>query len=51
MTSLLNKKWVLGNFMGQSMCSNFGTKLWTTAPNVNFGTKFDWNVNFDTMKK
>ena len=28
---------------GQSMfgTSNFGTKLWTSAPNVNFGTKFD----------
>ena len=39
--------------MGQSMfgTSNFGTKLWTSAPNVNFGTKFNWNVNFGTMEK
>ena len=22
-----------------------------SAPNVNFGTKFDWNLNFGTMKK
>ena len=31
--------------------SNFGTKLWTSAPNVNFGTNFDRNINFGTMKK
>ena len=30
---------------------NFGTNLWTSAPNVNFGTKFNWNVNFGTMEK
>ena len=30
--------------------SNFGTAV-TSAPNVNFGTKFDFNVNFGAMKK
>ena len=24
--------------------SNFGTNLWTSTPNINFGT--NWNVNF-----
>ena len=39
--------------LGQSMFdrSNFGTKLWTTEPNVKYGTKFGWNVNFGTMQK
>ena len=37
---------------GQSMfgTSNFGTAV-TSAPNVNFGTKFNRIVNFGTMKK
>ena len=26
--------------------NNYGTNLWTSAPNVNFGTGFHWNVNF-----
>ena len=30
--------------------SNFGTKLWTSAPNDNVDTKFDWSDNFGTMK-
>ena len=29
--------------------SNFGTNLWTSGPNVKFGTKFGWTVNFGTM--
>ena len=29
--------------------SNFGTNLWTSAPNVNLGSKFNWNVNFGTL--
>ena len=39
--------------LGQSMfgTSNFGTNLWTSAPNINFGTKFRWNVNFGIMQK
>jgi len=38
---------------GQSMfvTSNFGTNLWTLAPNVNFGTEFHRNVNFGIMQK
>ena len=47
------KKVNFGLRSGQSRfgMSNFGTKLWTLAPNVNFGTKFNWNVNFGTMEK
>ena len=43
----------VGDEMGQSTfgTSNFGTNLLTSAPNVNFGTEFHWNVNFGIMQK
>ena len=28
--------------------NNFGSNLWTSAPNVYFGTEFHWNINFGT---
>ena len=31
--------------------NNFGTTLWTSAPNINFGTEFYWNVNFGIKRK
>ena len=34
-----------------SATDNFGTNLWTSAPNINFGTEFHWNVNIGIMKK
>lgn len=47
--------WILKLLLvtGQSMFGsiNFDTKLWTSATNVNFCTKFDWNWNFAIMKK
>jgi len=32
-----------------SAWNNFGKNLWTSAPYVNFGTEFHWNVNFGIM--
>ena len=36
---------------GQSMfgTSDFGTNLWSSAPNVNFGIEFHLNINFGKM--
>ena len=40
-------------FEEQSMfgTNNFGTNLWTSARNINFGTEFNWNLKFDIMLK